>query len=64
MAPILSVRELLWFPLKLANFLKICDTGDRKVKHFKSFPWIYDLVVINNVMADGGIMVCKNYRFM
>ena len=61
MALILGVRELLWFPLKSANFPKICDTCYRISKHFKSFPWICDLAAIDNIMVNGGIATGRNY---
>ena len=61
MALILSVRELLWFPLKLANFLKICDICYWIGKYFKSFLWICDLVAVDDVMVNGGIVMGRNY---
>ena len=64
MAPILGVRELLWFPLKLTNFPKIYDTYCRIGKHFKFFPWICDSAAVNNVMVNGGIITGRNYRFV
>ena len=64
MVPTLSVRELLWFSLKSANFSKICDTRYRKGKHSKSFPWIYDLAAVDNITVNGGIVTGRNYRFM
>ena len=64
MAPILGIRELLWFPLKLANFLKICDLYYRISKYSKSFPWICNSAVVNNITVNGGIIMGKNYRFV
>ena len=61
MAPTLGVRELLWFPLKSANFPKICDTYCQISKHFKSFPWIYNSAAVDNVTVNGGIITGKNY---
>ena len=63
-APTLGIRELLWFPPKLANFPKICDTRYRKGKHSKSFPWICNLAAINNVIVNGGILTGRNCRLM
>ena len=61
MAPILGIQELLWFPPKSTNFPKICDTRCRKSKYSKSFLWICDLAAVNDVMADGGIIIGRNY---
>ena len=61
MTSILDIRELLWFPLKLANFPKICDTHYRIGKHFKSFLWTCDLAAVDNVIINGGIITGKNY---
>ena len=64
MAPTLGVRELLWFLLKSANFPKICKIHYRKGKHFKSFLWICDSAVVNNITANGGIVTGRNYQFV
>ena len=64
MVSICSVRELPWFLFKSANFSKICDIHYRRGKHFKSFPWIYDSAAVDNVMADGGIVMGRDYRFV
>ena len=64
MAPILDIRELLWFPLKSANFLKIYDIYYQIGKHSKSFPWICDSAAVNNIMVNGGIIIGRNYRFV
>ena len=61
MASILSVRELLWFLPKLANFLKICDTCCWIGKYSKSFPWICDSAAVDNVTVNGGIVTGGNY---
>ena len=58
---IYSVRELLWFLLKSANFLKICNIYYRRGKYFKSFPWICDLAAVDNVTVDGCIVIGRNY---
>ena len=63
-APTCGVRELLWFPPKLANFLKICDTRYWKGKHFKSFPWIRNLAAVDDITVDRGITMGKDYRFV
>ena len=60
----LGIRELLWFPPKSANFLKIYDTCYWKGKYSKSFLWIRDSTAVDNVTVDGGIMTGRNYRFM
>ena len=64
MVSILGVRELLWFPLKSANFLKICDTHYWKGKYFKSSPWTHDSTAVDDVTVDGGIVTGRNYRFV
>ena len=64
MAPILGVRELLWFPPKSANFSKICDTRCWKGKHSKSFLWIYNLAAVDDIMVNRGIVTGRNYRFV
>ena len=64
MVSILDIRELLWFPLKSANFSKIFDIYYWTGKHFKSFPWIYNSAAVNDVTVDGGIATGKNYRFV
>ena len=61
MALILGIQELLWFPLKSAIFPEIYKIYDRKGKYFKSFLWIHNLAVINNVTVDGGIVIGKDY---
>ena len=63
-APTLNIRELLWFPPKSANFLKICDTRCRTGKHSKSFPWICDSAAVDNVTVNGGIVTGRNCRFV
>ena len=63
-APIYSVRELLYSLLKSANFLKICDTYYRGGKYSKSFLWICNLAAVDNITADGGIVTGKDYRFI
>ena len=60
-AAIYGVRELLWFPLKSANFPKFCNTYYQKSKHSKSFLWTCDSAVINNVTVDRCIIMGKNY---
>ena len=64
MASILSVRELLWFPFKLTNFLKIYDTHCRINKYFKSFPWIFDLAAVDDITVNRCITMGRNYRFV
>ena len=64
MVLIYSIRELLWFLSKSANFPKICDIRCRKGKHSKSFLWIYDLAAVDNITVNGGIMTGRNYRFV
>ena len=64
MALICGVRELLYFLLKSANFSKIYDTHYWGGKYFKSFLWIYNSAVVNNVMVNGGIITGKDYRFI
>ena len=64
MASIYSVRELLCFSPKLANFSKICDIYYRRGKYFKSFPWSYDSAAVNNIAVNGGIIMGKDYRFV
>ena len=61
MAPILDVRELLWFPPKSANFPKIYDTHCRTGKHSKSFLWTCDSAAVNNIMVNGDIAAGRNY---
>ena len=63
-ASTLSVRELLWFPLKSAIFLEIYNTYYWKGKYFKFFLWIRNSAVINNVIVNGGIAIGKDYRFV
>ena len=64
MAPILGIRELLWFPPKSANFLKIYDTRYWKGKYSKSFLWICDLAAVNDITVDGGIVTGRNCQFV
>ena len=64
MVLILGVRELLWFPPKSANFSKIYDIYYLKGKYSKFFPWICNLVAVDNVTVNGGIVIGKNYRFI
>ena len=61
---IYSIRELPWFLFKSANFSKICDTRYWRGKYFKFFLWICNLVAINNITVDGGIVMGKDYRFV
>ena len=63
-AAIYGIRELLWFPFKLANFPKFCDIYCWKGKYFKSFPWICDLAAVDNVTVDGRIVTGRNCRFV
>ena len=63
-APILGIRELLWFPPKSTNFPKICDTRYRTGKHSKSFPWTCDSAAVNDITANGGITTGRNYRLV
>ena len=64
MAPKCGIRELLWFPPKSANFPKIYDTHYQKGKHSKSFPWTRNSAAVNDITADGGIAMGKDYRLM
>ena len=64
MIPTLGIRELLWFPPKSANFPKIYDIHYWKGKYFKSFPWIRNLMAVDDVTVDGGIVTGRNYRFV
>ena len=64
MASILGVRELLWFPPKLANFSKVCDIYCWIGKYFKSFPWICDSAAVDDVTVNGGIVMGRNCRFV
>ena len=64
MVPILSVRELVWFPPKSANFPKIYDIHYWKGKYSKSFPWIYNSAAVDNVTVNGGIVTGRNYRLV
>ena len=61
MVSIYSVRELLYFSPKSANFLKIYNTRYWEGKYSKSFPWIYNLAAVNNIMVNGGIITGKDY---
>ena len=63
-APILDIRELLWFPPKLANFPKIYDTYCQIGKHFKFFPWICDLAAVDDITVNGGIVMGRNCWFV
>ena len=62
--PILDIRELLWFPLKSADFPKIYDTRYWTGKHSKSFPWICNSAAVNNITVSGGIITGRNYWFV
>ena len=64
MVSILGVRELLWFPFKLANFPKIYNIYCRIGKYSKFFLWIYDSAVVDNVTVNRGIIMGRNCRFM
>ena len=48
MAPTFSIRELLWFSLKLANFPEIWSTDYRGDKRFK-----FSLLVCASERAGG-----------
>ena len=61
MVLIFGVRELKWPLLKLINSLKILDMRYEKGKHCKSFPWTYNLMVINGIIIGGGIVMGKDY---
>ena len=63
-APILDIRELLWFPPKSANFPKIYNTRCRIGKHSKSFPWIYNSAAVDDITVNRGITTGRNYRFV